>query len=362
MKTNINQEHHYALSEAGVLTHIKDAYNSVEDFFCPHCKCRMIKKCGQIRQWHFAHDWRIADDQQKQCTYETYLHSYAKMRVEQWFKESKKITIHYTAQNCCKLYDRCHIRTPHVDLCSSYKEKRFDLKNSLNSCDIEKKITIDGLSFKPDLIWYNDQSPQNNYIFIEIKVTHGCSKTKKNSKARIIEFEVHSEEDVDKIVSNDISENDYTHFWGFSTKFFDPKDEIKPSYNLSKFILYKSGKCIVTKTNCQNFNHRKPDSIFELTVNEYNNYIAADSKTYTCNYFFYGLVIAKLNGFEIKNCFLCTHKKFNENGTCTCLKLNNEITNSNQAVECNHFEFNDASYSKAKENPFEYNIIDIWPK
>lgn len=43
MKDEYRMEQHYAVSESGHLVHIAEAHLSSEDFYCPHCKCRMLK-------------------------------------------------------------------------------------------------------------------------------------------------------------------------------------------------------------------------------------------------------------------------------------------------------------------------------
>lgn len=43
MKEEYRMEQHYAVSISGLLVHIAEAHLSNEDFYCPHCKCRMLK-------------------------------------------------------------------------------------------------------------------------------------------------------------------------------------------------------------------------------------------------------------------------------------------------------------------------------
>lgn len=42
-KDEYRKEQHYAISTSGRLVHITEAHLSGEDFYCPHCKCRMLK-------------------------------------------------------------------------------------------------------------------------------------------------------------------------------------------------------------------------------------------------------------------------------------------------------------------------------
>ena len=395
MKTNIKQEHHYALSKAGVLTHIKDAKSIGGDYFCPHCKCRMIKKCGQIRQWHFAHDKNAANEIQRQCTYETYLHSYAKMRLEQWFNNSVSIIIRYNTRYLCNKFNACKLKYQNTNDCSIVKEDTIDIKKLLNKCDVEKGIIIDKQGFRPDLIWYNDKKKIEDGIFIEVKVTHGCTEAKKNSSARIIEFEIESEEDVDKIISNEISENDYTHFYGFKIKtsketldipscnlnrgnsYLDvssrnlnesynvlevssPKSDLSfstfpPGHKLKKFILNKNGKGFIRTVESPNYLNREDSSCFELTLSE--NYI--NNKFFFKDCYF----IAKGYGLFINTCLFCKHgPKFSYDSSSICNKSNRKFAIYDYIYdpECSNFEFDDIEYSKYQNNIKACNIVDIW--
>ena len=129
----IKREQHYAVSLNGVLTEINDAQISNEDFFCPHCGCRMLKRCGKIRRWHFAHDWRTATDEQKKCSYESYLHAYAKIRFKEWFENSKQIIVEYNQSMICSNYKTCKWRYSREEIqCKKEVPMKFNIKEVLN--------------------------------------------------------------------------------------------------------------------------------------------------------------------------------------------------------------------------------------
>ena len=107
MENENRMEQHYAVSKSGVLVHIKQAQKSNEECFCPHCGCRMLKRCGNIRTWHFAHDYRYNKEYHKECSYESYLHSFAKIRLKQWFDESESIILHYNEKMICQYAKDC---------------------------------------------------------------------------------------------------------------------------------------------------------------------------------------------------------------------------------------------------------------
>ncbi len=331
------RELHYAVSPNGVLTEINDAQKSNEDFFCPHCGCKMLKRCGKIRRWHFAHDWRNATEEQKNCSYESYLHAYAKIRFKDWFENSEEIIVAYNQTLICSNYKICEWRDLGGEYrCRKEEPKRCNIKEKLNECKIEKEVEIRGERFRPDLLWYNKNNP-SSCIFIEINVTHECTDKKKNSQNRIIEFEIHSEEDVDKIISADIVENETIHFYGFKTENFVDKKYFHP-IDLYKFQFYQSGKAHIDLCNCHNVNERRKSSVFENVIVAEPDY--GDTKMMSM---LYTVSIAKAHemGYHVLNCLLCKYRKRNEDGTPFCEKTGNKVEVETEAIKCVSYSYDE---------------------
>ncbi|MCQ2189804.1 MAG: competence protein CoiA [Paludibacteraceae bacterium] len=353
MENEYKREQHYAVSKDGVRTHIKQAYESKEDFFCPACNCKMIKKCGPIRSWHFAHDCRSAETElQKNCTYESYLHAYAKMCIKKWFEESNSITMYYKNQHKCSLSKGCKWKLEY-DSCTKTEEASYDIKRCLNKLKEEKNITIEDDTFRPDLLWYKE-SDQKQRIFIEIKVTHECSEKKVNSKERIIEFTVSSEEDVESIISNDIKESDIVKYWNINKVFID--DQVKPLHQLNKFILYDSGKVYPYRNcSCMSYKNSSPSSSFELTMKS-----DVVSHLGIGRFCVYGLALAYQNGFKVKHCNICSKCKYEASDrVLKCGITNSVIENGSKALECSEYEMNKDYIKKVlKDIRYQYSQIE----
>jgi len=237
---NYRENHHYAISDSGELMHICDAHERDGDFFCPYCKCKMIKKCGEKNAWHFAHDWRYENDDKRECSHESYLHFLAKLKLKDWFEKSESIILYYDNISKCKFIEDCKWKKT-GDRCATRKLEKVDLKKCLTDCQLEKTVDVNGDQYRPDLLWRNPSKPKND-IFVEIKVTHECSQEKKNSSARIIEFEINSEEDIENIVSSNIvKESPTVRFYGFKPKAsYDP--DIEAKHTLKKIYLLRVWK------------------------------------------------------------------------------------------------------------------------
>jgi hypothetical protein len=372
MEKERKMKQHFAISKDGLLVHIKEANQIDEDFFCPYCGCRMLKKCGAVREWHFAHDYRYENEIQKECSYESYLHAFAKLRLKQWFEESKQIILHYKQKHVCKLIDNCIWMKKDKEQCYNYKDEMIDLKQKLTKCTVEKTIQANGNSFRVDLLWSNPNNPNNN-ILVEIKVTHECTQEKKNSKARIIEFDVRSEEDVDRIINSEIQESKKIRYYGFEPQ--DIKDEeIQPHHILYKFILFKNGYVSSNhQCTCQEFLEREKFARLEITCNSENSpiepnvgqqYLFLYNSLTTFKLYNWGLAASTNMNLKIKNCCMCRYKKPDTyNGKLKCKLKKIDQIKASEALQCSSFCIDNNIYI---ENLTEfkiyskYNKVDIW--
>ncbi|MCM1317782.1 MAG: competence protein CoiA [Bacteroides sp.] len=342
MKKEIRMEQHFAVSKDGILTDIKTAHESPEDFYCPHCHCKMIKKCGAIRSWHFAHDFHNANEDQKNCTNETYLHGYAKLRIKQWFDESQSIILNFAESTICPHHDVCQLKSSAYD-CKIILPHQTDLKKVFTSCEIEQTVNVGNKEFRADLLL---TGPNVNSLLIEIFVTHECSEEKKESDLKIIEFYITSEEDVEYIISHDITTSENVKFYGIDITNKDDGSNIPQKYNnIQKFIFYKSGKIFTTSLNCQEAYKRK--GVFEVI---FAPHIQIDKGLLSV----YGLLLAQEYGFNPKNCCICKHFSSNENKRL-CIKNNMSIKNGADALTCSDFQFKDTFHL-----PPPTSILDVW--
>ena len=372
MEYKNRMEQHYAIFKSGELIHIREANMSNEDCFCPHCGCRMLKRCGNIRTWHFAHDYRYENEVHMECSYESYLHAFAKLRFKQWFDNTDSIILNYQ-QPTCKFANDCIWRNSE-DKCSV--KKSIDLKKCLSLCTLEETISVGNHRFRADLLWSNPEKPKND-ILVEIKVTHECSQKKKESNKRIIEFEVHSEEDVENIVTNDISESETVRFYGFNPKNFIEK-RVSAKHSLLKFIYYNSGKAFArSECNCKSFRKRLDCALLEITIRNYSNHsknlsLSERQSTVVTETFSYGrlynwgLALAKSRGYDVKNCYLCRHHHYDFEDERLSCKLNpNKPCNATDAIPCSKYVLDEDYYHKNLEEFEQFsqnNEVDVWSK
>ncbi len=277
---------HYALDSQNKLIHIRDVGENKDIYFCPNCKGEMIPKRGTIRDWHFAHKLTTEN-----CSYETYLHSLAKLRICEWFNKTNNVTLYLDSKHVCPESDDC-FWVKHVKglQCYTITSKPRNLKKYYTVCEIEKQYG----SYRADL-FLSRKGEQDEPIFIEICVTHPCSEDKINSGIRIIEFKVRSEEDIDYIIKHPIQKSEKVAIYNFKNK--PDKQYGEQKIKLHKFVIGKFHKISTEIVGCRDAKlYRK--GIFEMTIRQ-------DDLQKMDNLRELGVIAAIKDGIEVRYCELC---------------------------------------------------------
>jgi len=164
-------------------------------YFCIGCSNELIARLGKIKVHHFSHKKEV------NCSGETYLHLLGKQLFYDNYLECLKtnapFNIEFYQKRVCNHYEqdldvKCKLEKSVV---------KFDLTQHFDKISIEER---EG-SFIADIMLTSKS--EKDKIFIEIAVTHLSAEQKLNSKYRIIEITVDSEEDFEPIKSKYLSIN-----------------------------------------------------------------------------------------------------------------------------------------------------------
>lgn len=342
----------YALDKNGLCVEIHNARSGVK-YYCPHCDAEMIVKDGQIKTKHYSHKTRPIS-----CNYETYLHSLAKLKIEEWFNSDKAFNISIKIKDECENSRRCvwnHDESIASNYCQSDSSRVFDLKKFYGEIAKEKYYK----GFRSDLLVYSKDN-DNDPIFIEIFVSHSCEKEKIESGIRIIELRLSTESDLYNIIrSGTINENAYASFYNFKRK---SGTVITEGVQLNKFVLLESmhGFCPDNRSNCKIYTQRHPTSIFEITF----DYLA--NRGSYINPYIIGWAMAHKYCENVRSCFLCKYytKNIYNNRYLCCLykRLNTDkYCKSNTAIKCNAFRINEIVLNEVSKH-LENISYNIWKK
>ena len=285
MKHNYKQ--HYALNSKNELVHIYDATPETDTYFCVGCGKPMITKRGKTRTWHYAHKHNTLN-----CSYETYLHKVAKHRLCERFSQYDSFAISFRVPCQCARMDTCHWADD-SDICNWNAYTTFDLKAFYNKCAEEQ--TYNG--YRADVLLYNE-SDKYPPVFLEICVSHPCSKEKIESGVKIVELTIKHETDIEDILNADvIKENDIVKFHNFERKYV--KSDPEEHKDIHKFILYENNKMFCSLSDCMTYMQHSAKAKMEVCV-EHDILLV-------CSMYDYGVIVASTFYPHLRTCNMCKY-------------------------------------------------------
>lgn len=274
-------QYRYALSENGTVIDVNSLIETGrKDCTCIGCGNTVIPVLGEKRAKHFRHKVN------RKCSLETYLHRIGKLLFEKTYRKCLECNIPYIIEYPIPvLCDYC--KHGCCEITEEYAE--YDLTNAFKEIYVEKK---DG-ELVPDLLL---KTKDNNRIYVEIAVTHNCTDKKIESKVKIIEFEIKSEEDLEIFNSNKISMLD-VYLYNFEPTPFkkDIREECKKF--ICCFVVFPSGKCHIGNYKAYEFEKMCKKKDFYV-----NEVVYADKGTFAEE-----VEKAFHKGVKVKNCFLCRY-------------------------------------------------------
>ena len=306
------QNYSYANDLNGELINVSNAQRS-EQYFCPICGEQMTPHMGKIRRWHFVH--KNVDN----CSYESYLHKLAKIKIRKAFLSSVHFILSYNAKAICS----CECPFVGFPKCEGEKHVEFDLRKYYDSCKIEASYNL----FIADLLLTSSINPKLPPVLIEIMVTHKCSENKINDGVRIIEIPIQCEEEIDEIANScklsAIRYNETNCFlpnerritlYNFNkVESFDPKDDCFDKYedNFNRkdtivFYLNKQGYFRSFDCHCYEVSSKLPKNVHYFITQ-----IATPFKEIFQEF--------SKRGVKIRNCFLCRFSKQDYYGDRICV-------------------------------------------
>lgn len=344
-----NVRYCYALDKDGRLINIKDSKEMSNLFICPHCKSEMIGKYGQHNQWHFAH-------KKKQCDYDKYLHTLAEQRIMEWFNKSRNVNIHIPVIFKCPKYNQCKWKDNN---CKKNGISNFDLKELFSPAQQEKAFLKDGEKYVADIFLNNDKN-SDDPLFLEICVTHRCEQKKIDSGIKIIEFDIESESDIERIISSPcIEESENIRFYNFENEELDGEISDFESKELLKYVYPEPNEEDSPEyTSCHDEDERK--GYYEVTIVWDHSY-HFDSRSEFKDAF---LVAASQQYPFFKSCVFCKHQRVsNCIHNCSLYKKIKGIyekCRENNPMECRYYQKDNNKMSFLLNKFDSYKNKEVW--
>lgn len=323
--------YNYCLDENDELIHISEVTKEdrkVHNYKCLCCGQKMILRCGQVRQKHFAHK---VEGTCNLCSNESYLHKLAKIRIKECFDRGE-LWVHHRDEVLCSEKEQCKMFEN--SRCLKEAIKNINLHEYYDTCEIEKRIGDDVVA---DLLLTNSDKPNRKPVLIEVFVTHSCSAEKINKGLKIFETkQIRSEEDINNIIKEGIKTSAPNLYFS---------EEVGSGYNITisqkhetcvkRLALFPNWEYELEQVRCNGRNEEFfKSSLLELNINKSKlahneNLEHMESLEDTI-----GLLYAAHNGYGNRICAFCKLKE------TYCLRFAQENHTSSvdaYALHCNYF-------------------------
>jgi len=281
---------------------------------------------GKTRKKHFRHKIDI------ECSPETYLHKMGKILFKETYQrclEQKQVyLLEYPRPVFCNFCEH----GPCSQGCDD-EAATFDLTKAFINIQEEKR---DG-ALIPDLLLTTQNGDK---IYVEIAVTHFCSKQKIAFDTKIIEFNIQEQSDLEVFHLTKISSCDYRinliNFRPSPIEINLKNDCVK---DVSYFVVFPNGECGLYN-----------DKIYKLDylLNDKNNYVRNVTNESPDAFlqkdpFPLELERAYYNEIKVRDCYLCRYHETNssyigsKNPRTILCKLYDMRTQSNYAAGCHKY-------------------------
>ncbi|MBO7082475.1 MAG: hypothetical protein J6W30_01375 [Bacteroidales bacterium] len=332
-------------------------------FTCISCGQELSACLGSKNQHHFRHKTEV------DCNIETYLHKMGKYTFVKAYTEclakGKPFIITLKRKVSCVKEGNCQVRHyygSYPDVCNTYGWEDFDLTQYYDSVAEEQTVG----SFVADILL--NSSKGYPPILVEIMVSHACEENKKQSGYRIIEIELHKEEDLELIESCQLRQSEPTerdYYLDIDSRntrrnkekaptvkcynFRGAKKELLNYFKVYQFAIYKNNPSRFSLNETVQCGEK--DKLIERHRKENNllyEILFYNEGLWGAGRFVFGVAKAFERGFNIRNCFLCRYHANNENRFTQeedkpfFCKLYKKLQtkpqcNSTQAINCDAF-------------------------
>lgn len=295
------------------------------EFYCVGCGRQLIARMGKIKRRHFSHK------EDCDCSSESYLHKLGKQVFYDEYRDALKnntaFTLNYCSFNICT-----HYWDIWGDSCSNIERKSYGLTKKYRNILVEKSVQ----GFIADIVLEGSDLPP---ILVEIVVTHKCEQEKIDSGLKIVEINIESEEDVEKIRQRKIDDSDSkTTYYNIETKTrIDDfcKGKCHNPYR-SWFIIYPSQKCVITTLHAEEFKRIKSKAIYYKMCDKGDDEDGYTSHVLAGLDFESHINAAHEAGVRFNNCFLCRYHASGRTSAIFCKTYRKECS-SFEAITCDRF-------------------------
>jgi len=301
------------------------------EYRCLSCGEALISVIGDKRRRHFRH--KIISPA---CSVETYLHEIGKQLFYDTYKSCLDGDGDFQIELLCpRVCDYCARKGP-CDM--SPRPSVFSLTQYFKEIHLERP---DG-DFVPDLLLVSESGEK---LYAEIAVTHCVTRDKISSGVRLIEIRIESEEDLSLIRSRKLGRDARVRVFNFDPKPIGGDFRTECTQDVAVFILNSNGSALIKPMKWWEY-ERAPKEKWS-----FHEIVGPRSSG---DRFRAELEVAYLDGYKVRNCFLCryhgkpTRGQRDETEKTIFCKLHRTLRVSNDAVRCGRYRVDKRAFNFLK--------------
>lgn len=314
----------YALSAARELVDVHTMHRSRRTagapFTCLSCERELIPALGEVQAHHFRHK------HDQDCSSETYRHQLAKRvfvaEYERCLREGRPFQLVRQTHGRCSFYKEQFDFT-----CPRTESRRHDLTRWFDRVDVE--VVRNG--FRADVLLWSERHEE--FVFVEMAVTHACEPSKQQSGVRIIEISIETEEDALALRRPHIDDRaDGVHLYNFQDSGAPSSCGGNCGHTISMFVVYPNGSAAI-----QSFPVKEAAGPKFLANVPHKEVLREDHGEGGWKLFRRKLREAHFGGTPVRHCFMCRYHGVDRQGAGIWCKVKKHVCESNEGAACEIF-------------------------
>jgi hypothetical protein len=292
-------------------------------FSCLSCGRELVPALGEIQAHHFRHK------QEQDCSSETYRHQLAKLvfvaEYERCLREGRPFHLVRSVEGTCSFYAQRFGFT-----CTRTEPREHDLTRWFDEVAVEEVRE----GFRADVLLWSKR--HEDYLFIEMAVTHTCEPEKQESGIRIIELSIGTEDDALALGTPAINAD------GPGITLYNFQDDRTPvdcggkcSHPVSVFAIYPNGSAalrpypareVAAPTFLSRVPHKEVLTEEDLAGEEGWRVFRRKIRE------------AHFGGTRVCHCFMCRYHGADRYGAGIWCKVKKRVCESNEGATCDVFK------------------------
>lgn len=367
-KSALFRHHQFtAVTKEGEIVDIDDVVTTEnQNVYCINCECKMIRKLGQRRISHFAHNYKYMREHDLECSYDLYLQAIIRKKLIQWYEGINELYIILSGTTYCPNINYCKWKSLDVR-CEDCEDRQYNLKEYFPECQFVELNQTSSLSSTSIYRLYDSGNPSRE-VFLVFRACEDTELPEYREGQRTIVVEIEDECQLDEFFRSselrEFEEGTNVSFHGFiEQKREDVK--FKGSVALNSFVLHDNGSIFIKRdVTCTDYKEKVSFYPISITLNpemsyrrQFANYHGITHSKLSN----WGMSVASQSPYNHKYCALCAYR-YLDNHTLWCQELGDEHKFNENSDPCAFYKPDEIYIRKNLNEMVDFqkaNLIEI---